>query len=90
MRVAELRVDGNAIAGLLTEVFDREMTGCSGCCDACGAIAPLGATHVYGREPGVTVRCLRCESVLLCVVTARGGHRLSFHRLRWLELESEL
>jgi Family of unknown function (DUF6510) len=63
-------VDGNAIGGLLTEVFGREATDASGRCRECGAENYIGALHVY-RAAGVVVRCPSCQAVLLRVVEAR-------------------
>jgi hypothetical protein len=42
----ELMLDGNAIAGLLQEVFAVEMTTAIGTCGECGAAGPVGAVHV--------------------------------------------
>lgn len=63
-------VDGNAIGGLLIEVFGREATDASGRCRECGAENYIGALHVY-RAAGVVVRCPSCQAVLLRVVEAR-------------------
>ena len=60
-------VDGNAIGGLLIEVFGREATGESGRCRECGAENYVGALHVY-RAAGVVVRCPSCQAVLVRVV----------------------
>src|SRR5215472_872789 len=43
----KLMLDGNAIAGLLQEVFAVEMTTAIGTCGGCGAAGPVGAAHVY-------------------------------------------
>jgi uncharacterized protein DUF6510 len=58
-----LMLDGNAIAGLLHEVFATEMTIAVGTCDGCGASEPIGAVHVY-RGAGVVLRCPHCDAVL--------------------------
>jgi len=62
-----LMLDGNAIAGLLQEVFATEMTTAVGTCDGCGASEPLGAVHVY-RTAGVVLRCPHCNAVLAKIV----------------------
>lgn len=85
MRAAELRVDGNAIAGLLNELFAREMTEAAGCCGSCNAVEPLGAMHVYGREPGVVARCVHCEGILMRVVSSPDGYRVDLSGMRWIE-----
>jgi hypothetical protein len=58
-----LMLDGNAIAGLLQEVFEVEMTTVVGTCSNCGARRELGAAHVY-RAAGTVVRCPQCGAVL--------------------------
>jgi len=61
-------LDGNAIAGLLHEVFGTEMTTATGRCGNCGFIAPVAETVVYLDAPGTVMRCRRCISVLMVVV----------------------
>ena len=38
-----LTLDGNALAGLLREVFEADLTSALGTCDACEATEPIGA-----------------------------------------------
>jgi hypothetical protein len=68
MEDAELRLDGNAVAGLLGEVFAVEATTVRGTCAACGAAGALGRVLVYAHAPGVVLRCPECGSVLMRVV----------------------
>ena len=68
----DLRLDGNAVAGLLQEVFGLEVTLAARTCATCHAVAPLGAHHVYVHAPGVVVRCPSCQSVALRVVRTPG------------------
>ena len=63
------RLDGNSIAGLLENVFGRDLTVALGVCGTCGAERHVGALHVY-RAAGIVVRCPDCESVLMRVVEA--------------------
>jgi hypothetical protein len=63
-------VDGNAIGGLLLEVFGTEMTGAPTVCGTCGDARPVGELVVYLRAPGTIVRCRTCDSVLMAFVTA--------------------
>lgn len=67
-----MRLDGNAIGGLLLEIFGSEMTSAETTCAACGAVGPLAETAVYLRGPGTVVRCRRCTSVLM-VISHVGG-----------------
>ena len=65
-------LDGNAIAGLLFDVFGAELTSATGECVSCGARGPIAETAVYLRAPGTVVRCRSCGSVLMVLVTVRG------------------
>jgi hypothetical protein len=68
-----LRLDGNAVAGVLREVFAVEMTTALGTCNGCGTTGAIGATHVY-RGAGIVLRCPHCGNVLMTIV--EGGARL--------------
>ena len=70
---ADLRLDGNAAAGLLGEVFAVEMTTAEGTCASCGATNVLGAVQLYAQAPGAVLRCPSCTAVLMCVVQLPGG-----------------
>jgi Family of unknown function (DUF6510) len=65
-------LDGNAVAGLLVEVFGVELTTATGVCAGCGARGPVAETEVYVRAPGTVVRCRSCRNVLMVFVTVRG------------------
>ena len=78
MREEDLKLDGNAIAGLLREIFTVEMTLAECTCGGCGRVHALGRVDVYANAPGVVARCPDCTRVLVRVV--RGGGRV------WLDL----
>lgn len=61
-------LDGNAIGGLLREVFGAEMTTAVGTCAACGSTAQIAETLVYLKAPGAVVRCRTCTAILLVVI----------------------
>jgi uncharacterized protein DUF6510 len=65
-------LDGNAIGGLLLEVFGAEMTTATGECDHCGAAGQVAELVVYLQAPGTVVRCRSCGEVVMVVVEARG------------------
>jgi uncharacterized membrane protein len=65
-------LDGNAIGGLLQEVFGADMTDAEATCGACGATGPVAATAVYMRGPGSVVRCPRCSVMLMVISQIRG------------------
>jgi hypothetical protein len=66
------RLDGNAIAGTMFEVFGREMTTAVGTCEGCGRVGPLAEVAVYLLTPGVVARCPRCDKLLMVIVDRRG------------------
>jgi hypothetical protein len=82
------RVDGNAIAGMLSELFIPEMTEARCRCGTCGRIEPLGAEHVYAHplSPGVVVRCRHCDNAMMVVVRGGGRWRLASAGVAWMEI----
>jgi hypothetical protein len=67
-----MALDGNAIGGLLLDVFAADMTSATAVCAACGAARPVADAMVYVRGPGTVARCRRCTSVLIVVTRIRG------------------
>jgi uncharacterized protein DUF6510 len=66
------RLDGNAIAGQLVDIFGEDMTTASGTCSICGSTRPLGELAVYLQAPGVVARCSSCDNVMMVIVQIRG------------------
>ena len=60
----ETMLDGNAVAGMLREVFAVEATTAMATCGGCGAPTPMGATHVF-RGAGFVLRCPHCDNALV-------------------------
>jgi hypothetical protein len=81
-------LDGNAVAGVLGDVFAVDVTAAAGCCDGCGAVSVLAEARVYVDAPGAVVRCAGCGSVLMRVVTAPGRTWLDLRGLSYLQLRS--
>jgi hypothetical protein len=80
------RLDGNAIGGVMLEVFGVEMTAVPGTCANCGAREQLASTDVYVDAPGIVVRCRHCEAVLVRIVQARNRTWLDVSGLASIEL----
>ena len=91
MDESQLRLDGNAAAGLLQELFVHEVTSAEGECATCGAVAQMGDRHLYmyPHAPGAVLRCQACEGVLLVLVHGRGRFRLGMQGLAWLEIKEQ-
>jgi recombinational DNA repair protein (RecF pathway) len=81
----DLMLDGNAIAGLLQEVFAVEMTTAIGTCGRCGTPGPVGAVHVY-RGAGIVLRCSHCSNTLAKIVKSDSRVWIDLTGIRALEV----
>jgi hypothetical protein len=79
-------LDGNAAAGLLEEIFPFDITTAQAICAGCNAMEPVGAHTAYVNCPGLVIRCLHCESVLIRVVHGPGRYWLDLHGVSCLEI----
>lgn len=61
-------LDGNALAGPLSEVFAVDITTAVGVCAHCGQANAVAALRVYGPEPGLVGRCPGCQEVVVRLV----------------------
>ena len=86
METRDLKLDGNAIAGELVELFGVEMTVATGVCAGCGAVEQVARLDVYVRAPGIVVRCPHCEAVLMRIVRGRDRVWLDLRGVRSLEV----
>jgi Family of unknown function (DUF6510) len=80
-----MRVDGNAMAGVLGDVFAQEMTSARIACGGCGKVEPVGAEHAYTQAPGIVMRCCHCDRVLVVVTEVEGIYRFGLGGAKWLE-----
>ncbi len=80
-------VDGNAVGGLLRDVFGAEMTNATATCANCGATGPVAETVVFLRGPGVVIRCRACDAVLVVIVEKRGLRCVDLQGLSALRAE---
>lgn len=62
------RVDGNAAAGILSELFVPDLTAARAKCAGCGVTRTIGALIVYSHGMGTVVRCPGCDRVVLRLV----------------------
>ena len=88
MDETQLRLDGNAAAGILREVFVHELSAARGACATCGMVAQIGGQHLYmyPLAPGAVLRCSRCQAVLMVFVHTADRYRLTLRGLSWLEV----
>ena len=79
-------LDGNAIGGMLYQVFGCEMTMAQAECGRCGARGPLAEYEVYLGGPGVVVRCRVCHNIVMVLVEVREMMCVDLSGLSELEL----
>jgi hypothetical protein len=71
----DLMLDGNAVGGLLSEVFGDDLTAALGSCPDCGRQAELATLRAFTHAPGVVLRCPACDSVQMVLVRTPRGIR---------------
>jgi hypothetical protein len=84
----ENKLDGNAAAGTLQEIFPFEMTLAQVTCTRCGETMAIGATAAYMHGMGTIVRCPRCDNVLIRVAQAKGRYWLDMRGVRVLQIST--
>jgi hypothetical protein len=86
MRPAEeLVLDGNALAGPLSQVFLVDVTTARITCGACDQVRILATARLY-RGAGDVLRCAECDAVLLRLVTTPDRIYLELTGMRCMEL----
>ncbi|HLQ30338.1 MAG TPA: DUF6510 family protein [Ktedonobacteraceae bacterium] len=85
----ENKLDGNAAAGTLQEIFPFDMTLVQATCTGCGTTNAIGALAVYMHGMGTVVRCPSCESVLIRVVHIKERYWLDMQGVRVLQISVE-
>jgi hypothetical protein len=68
-----VHLDGNALAGLLSEAFGTDMTVAMRDCSHCGDHSPLGSHRAY-IGAGVVLRCPGCDQVSMRITSLPDRH----------------
>lgn len=61
-------LDGNVLAGPLSEIFAVDVTAAEGRCGGCGRVGPMATLRVYVHADAAVARCPSCEHVMLRLV----------------------
>jgi len=77
----KLRLDGNAAAGSVREIFSFEVTTAQYACEGCGRTARIGAALVS------IIRCPSCDNALIRLAHNRGWHWIDLRGIRYLQVE---
>ena len=83
----EIKLDGNAAAGILQAIFPFEMTLAQVTCTGCGATNAIGATAAYMHGMGTVIRCPSCDTALIRVAQVRGHSLLDMRGVRVLQMK---
>ena len=81
-----LMLDGNALAGMLQEIFSTEMTASPTECAHCGYEGEMGTLLAFVCSPGLVLRCPSCENVILRIVQTPGAIYLDARGAAFLRL----
>jgi len=84
--IAELRLDGNVLGGVLGELFGVDLTITPCTCGGCGARDQMACLDVYVGA-GIVVRCRHCEAVMIRIVQGHGRTWLDLRGVANLQLE---
>jgi Family of unknown function (DUF6510) len=69
-------LDGNAAAGVLTQLFGFDVTMARIVCAGCENAHPLAALKLYGLPMGNILRCPDCDAALIRVVARQTDYWL--------------
>ena len=78
----DLRLDGNAAAGLLGQLFAFEVTTATATCGGCGQTWLIGALPLYGQQTGMVLRCPGCDHVMIVVTRSQDEWWLDLRGIR--------
>ena len=79
-------LDGNALAGPLSDLFTFDPTTASARCGGCGEVAVLARAMVYGEPDTYVVRCANCDDVLMTIVQAPDRFCIELRGMTWLQI----
>lgn len=81
------RLDGNAAAGPLRELFAVDLVAAACTCAHCGSTAPLASHTLYSDAPALVLRCPGCAGVVLRYAVTPERLRLDLAGARLLVLD---
>jgi Family of unknown function (DUF6510) len=78
MEAGSLHTDGNAVAGLLQEVFAVEVTAAGRVCQSCRLDSQIGAHRLY-TGAGFVLRCPGCGDLAAVIAVLPDRNVISLH-----------
>ena len=86
MEDSDLRLDGNAAAGVFAELFTFDMTDAQAVCSGCGNTWPVGALAAYGLTMGTILRCPGCDNAVIRMTHVSSGYFLDLSGMNLLRI----
>jgi Family of unknown function (DUF6510) len=78
MEAGSLHTDGNAMGGLLREVFAVDVTAAARVCQSCGLDSQIGAHRLY-TGAGYVLRCPGCGDLAAVIAALPDRNVISLH-----------
>jgi len=85
-----LMLDGNAIGGLLNEIFSTEMTTSLAQCNHCGVRGELGSLRAFMHGSDAVLRCPVCDSIVMRVVQSPESNYMDLRGATFLRIGREV
>jgi Family of unknown function (DUF6510) len=85
----ELMLDGNAVAGMLEEIFRAEMTASPTECANCGRQGQIATLLAFTQSPGIVLRCPACEQVMVRIVRTSQAVYLDARGAVYLRIDTQ-
>jgi ribosomal protein S27E len=82
MSVEDLHTDGNALAGVLAELFGEDVSAARRRCESCRETHMVGEHTLYASA-GFVLRCPGCGDLAAMIVTRTDGYAVTL-RGTWL------
>jgi hypothetical protein len=79
-------LDGNVLAGPLSDIFNADMTTAICRCEGCGDTSPIATAMVYLKPGAYIARCHVCDTMLLTLIQSSGLNRLDLAGLAGLSI----
>ena len=75
-------LDGNAMGGLLSELFAFDVTTASVICEGCDVEGDIAEARVYGGAMGAMFRCTHCDNIVIRLTRTPQGFFLDMRGTR--------
>ena len=79
-------LDGNALAGPLSELFEFDATMASARCSSCGDVAVIARAMVYLKPHAYIARCSACDAVLMVLLQKRDATEIDLSGIAWMSV----